>query len=167
MRLDENRTEADVNQEFILGKLSEIMEWGATEPEREFAWLRLMSRIKYDGYQDFLAGVRFIESLADWLQHSTRPRGGGIRVRPESLGVHRPAEMFHLVELLYPETVQWMSDTGVAELEHPPVPRLGRPEGLRLYDSLLRKTLFIELSDGARIDVFRRANAGSSATSRS
>jgi hypothetical protein len=29
-----------------------------------------------------------------------------------------------------------------------------------LYDTLLRKSLFIELSDGARIDVFRRANAG-------
>ena len=34
------------------------------------------------------------------------------------------------------------------------------PAATALYRKLLRQTLFIELSDGARIDVFRRANAG-------
>jgi hypothetical protein len=27
-----------------------------------------MSRLKFDGYQDYLAGARFLESLVDWLQ---------------------------------------------------------------------------------------------------
>ncbi len=56
-----------MNQDFILGRLSEIMEWDTDRSRQEFDWLRLMSRMKYDGYQDFLAGMRFIESLADWL----------------------------------------------------------------------------------------------------
>jgi hypothetical protein len=36
---------------------------------REYAWLRLMSSMKYDGYSDFRAGVRFLESLVSWLRH--------------------------------------------------------------------------------------------------
>lgn len=27
-----------------------------------------MARLKYDGYRDFQAGMRFIESLATWLR---------------------------------------------------------------------------------------------------
>src|SRR4051794_24806295 len=57
-----------MNQDFILGRLSEIMGWDTDRSRQEFDWLRLMSRMKYDGYQDFLAGMRFIESLADWIQ---------------------------------------------------------------------------------------------------
>src|SRR3546814_18517901 len=34
----------------------------------EYAWLRLMAATKYDGYSDFRAGSRFIESLATWLK---------------------------------------------------------------------------------------------------
>src|SRR5438067_73810 len=44
------------------------MKWPDDRAREEFAWLRLMARVKYDDYQDFLAGVRFVESLAKWLQ---------------------------------------------------------------------------------------------------
>jgi hypothetical protein len=60
-----------VNQEFVLGKLSDLMEWNNERARREFEWLRLMSRMKYDVYPEFLAGMRFIESLTDWLQQFT------------------------------------------------------------------------------------------------
>jgi len=54
--------------EYILGKVSEIMHWETDRSRDEFAWLGLMAKIKYDGDEDFRAGVRFVESLADWLQ---------------------------------------------------------------------------------------------------
>jgi hypothetical protein len=57
-----------LNQEFVLGKVSELMAWDDDRSRGEFAWLRLMSRMKYDGYQEFLVGMRFIESLTNWLQ---------------------------------------------------------------------------------------------------
>lgn len=57
-----------MNQDFVLKTLSTVMNWETDRARLEFAWLRLMSRIKYDGYQDFLAGMRFIETLADCLQ---------------------------------------------------------------------------------------------------
>src|SRR5215831_17145949 len=57
-----------MNQDLALDVLGDIMEWDMERSRKEFAWLQLMSRFKYDGYGDFVAGVRFIESLAGWLQ---------------------------------------------------------------------------------------------------
>jgi hypothetical protein len=69
--------------------------------------------------------------------------------------------MRHLVELFYPETVRPRLVQRVAEARGIPRYRVWADRvATSLYDTLLRKSLFIELSDGARIDVFRRANAG-------
>lgn len=151
-----------MNQEFVLGKLADLMRWDEDRARTEFAWLRLMSRMKYDGYQDFLAGMRFIESLADWLQQFTHgEREAAYLFVRKNLVFIGPGEMRHLVELLYPETVQPRLVRRVAETCGIPQYRVwADPAATTLYETLLRKTLFIELSDGARIDVFRRANAG-------
>jgi hypothetical protein len=151
-----------MNQEFVLGKLGDLMGWDEESARVEFAWLRLMSRLKYDGYQDFLAGMRFIESLADWLQQFLPDeREPAYRFVRENLVFISPGEMRHLVELFYPETVQPRLIQRVAESCGIPRYRVwANAAATRLYAALLRKTVFIELSDGARIDVFRRANAG-------
>jgi hypothetical protein len=47
--------------------LNRIMNWNEETATREYAWLRLIARLKFDGYRDYLAGVRFAESLAGWL----------------------------------------------------------------------------------------------------
>ena len=151
-----------MNQDFILGKLNDIMGWDTDVARQQFAWLRLMSQMKYDGYHDFLAGARFIESLADWLQQFTPEE------RPDAYDLVRnwlvyisAAEMNHLVELFYPETVQWRIQEAVARRLSIPTYGVWATDSSRaIYRRLLRQTLFIELSDGARIDVFRRANAG-------
>jgi hypothetical protein len=69
--------------------------------------------------------------------------------------------MQHLVEAVYPETVQRRLIRTVAErLGIPRYQVWSRPEAADAYNFLLRKTLFLGLSDGARIDAFRRANVG-------
>ena len=69
--------------------------------------------------------------------------------------------MRHLVELFYPETVQPRLIQRVSTTCHVPTYRIwADANATNLYASLLRKTLFIELSDGGRIDIFRRVNAG-------
>jgi hypothetical protein len=78
-----------VNQEFVLGKLGDLMGWDEERAHIEFAWLRLMSRLKYDGYQDFLAGMRFIESLTDWLQQFLPQRARPHRPGTPARGHHR------------------------------------------------------------------------------
>ena len=57
-----------MNQNLGLKILGRIMNWTDDRAREEFAWLKLMARLKYDGYRDFRAGMRFIESLATWLQ---------------------------------------------------------------------------------------------------
>jgi hypothetical protein len=151
-----------MNQDFILGRLSDLMAWDDDKARQEFAWLRLMSRMKYDDYQDFLAGMRFIESLADWLQQfPTEDRAVAYDFVRQHLIFISPSEMRHLVELFYPETVQPRLLKRVAEIHGIPKYEVwSNPAAVSTYEKLLRKTLFIELSDGGRIDIFRRANAG-------
>ena len=60
-----------------------------------------------DSYGDYVAGARFIESLADWLQQFERKeRTAAYQFVRKSLLFFSASELQHLVELLYPETVQ-------------------------------------------------------------
>lgn len=151
-----------MKEKLALRVLGEIMGWSDEHATQEFRWLSLMSRLKYDGYQDFLAGVRFIESLANWMQQfapSDRERAYGFVRR--ALVYVGPAEMLRLVESFYPEHVQRRLVRAVAEEHGVPAYRVwADPTTAAAYDALLRRTLFIGLSEGARLDLFRRANAG-------
>lgn len=151
-----------MNQNLALRILSEIMRWDADRAREEFAWLRLMSRLKYDGYRDYLAGARFIESLADWLQQfEPSERESAYQFVRHHLVYLGPAEIQHLVELAYSDTIQPRLLQAVAEQLQIPTYRVwSEPDAIRTYKTLLRKTLFLGLSDGARIDTFRRVNTG-------
>jgi hypothetical protein len=151
-----------MNQDYVLGKLSQVMDWGTDRARDEFAWLRLMTRMKYDGYQDFLAGVRFIECLISWLQQfESRHRETAYAFVRESLVYIGPLEIAHLVELFYPEVIRRSLMQVTADKLNVKRHHVWRnADAEKLYSQLLRQTLFLELSDGARIDVFRRANAG-------
>lgn len=151
-----------MNREFVLGTIGTLMGWDDVTSRKEFAWLRLMSRMKYDDYQEFLAGMRFIESLADWLQQFPKEeRQHAYNFVRTRLVFFSEPEMRHLVELLYPETIEPLLLTRTAELAGVPRYSIWADDtASALYRSLLRKTVFVELSDGARIDILRRANEG-------
>lgn len=154
-----------MKEKLALRVLGDIMGWDdedvrATE---EFRWLSLMSRLKYDGYQDFLAGVRFIESLVTWLQQFqlAEEREQAYAFVRKSLVYIGQAEMLRLVELFYPAEVERRLVRAVAETHGVPAHRVwANPTTAGAYDRLLQSTLFIGLSEGARLDIFRRANAG-------
>jgi len=57
-----------------LNLIASVMGWDNERATREYAWLRLMSSMKYDGYSDFRAGVRFLESLV-YVVATLRPGG--------------------------------------------------------------------------------------------
>ena len=151
-----------MNQEIGLRVLAQIMNWTDDHARQEYAWLKLMARLKYDGYRDFQAGMRFIESLATWLQQfQERERPTAYAFIRKTLVYIGPGEMQHLVEQFYPRTVRDRLVQMVAAEQ-------GVPTYCVLIDSsfrtavqrLRRQTLFLGLSDGARIDTIRRANAG-------
>jgi hypothetical protein len=69
-------------------------------------------------------------------------------------------EINHLVELFYYQQVQPLLQIETARsLGIKPYLVWSRNESISLYESLLRRCLFFGLSDGARIDTFRRVNA--------
>ena len=152
-----------MKRDLALRVLGEIMGWDDARAIEEFRWLSLISRLKYDGYQDFLAGVRFIESLATWIQQFETPAERTIAYQfvRQVLVYVGPAEMQRLIELLYPDCVQRRLVRIVAEAAGVPTYRVWADSTTATaYDSLLRRTLFIGLSEGAHLDLFRRANAG-------
>lgn len=149
-----------MNQDLALKVLGEIMGWDDDRARREFAWLKLMARLKYDGYRAFQAGMRFIESLVTWLQqfksHNRETAYAFVRNALVYIG---PMEMQRLVEQFYPKTVRARLVRMVAaECKIQPY-RVFADAPVEIA-RLRRQTLFMGLSDGARIDAIRHANAG-------
>jgi hypothetical protein len=126
------------------------------------AGLKLMSRFRYDDYEDFRAGVRFIERLSVWLQqfkqHDRETAYQFIKDRLVYLG---PAQMQLLVERMYPEVIERQLVRAVSAIRGiAPYSVWRNPTAMDDLKALRRRSLFMALSDGARIDEFRRANVG-------
>ena len=151
-----------MNQELALRLLGEVMQWDSERATQEYAWLQLFSRFKYDEYADFIAGLRFIESLANWLQQfEVSDREAAYAFVRSRLIFLSESEIEHLIELVYPDIVEPMLRIDAAGSAGVPEYSIwSQAENRKLFNILLRKCLFFGLSDGARIDVFRRVNVG-------
>jgi hypothetical protein len=151
-----------MNQKLGLRLLGEIMQWSDEQARDEFRWLKLVSRFRYDGYEDFRAGVRFLERLSVWLQQfKQQHRETAYQFVKNRLVYIGPAEMQLLVERLYPEVIERRLVRAVSTAQEiQPYLVWRSPVAVTALVALRRKSLFMALSDGARIDEFRRANVG-------
>ena len=150
-----------MNQDLGLKILGQIMRWTDDRAREEFAWVKLMARLKYDGYRDFQAGMRFIESLATWLQQfAPQERETAYAIVRRSLVYIGPGEMQRLVEQFYPRTVgDRLVRTVATQRRIQPHRVLIDAEARAASERLRRQTLFMGLSDGARIDTIRHSNS--------
>lgn len=123
----------------------------------------MMARLKYDGYQDYVAGMRFLPSLVAWLQQfdTEDERRTAYEFVRNRLVYISPSEFQRLVELFFPDHVHrtLLHDVTLATNVEPYL-WLASDMAKERYRVFLRQTLFLGLSDGARIDLLRRANAG-------
>lgn len=149
-----------MNESLTIRTLEQVMKWDDETIARETVWLRLISQFKYDSYRDYLGGVRFLERLVDWLQQFRQEhRQSAYEFVRRRLVFISYAEMQHLVSWFFPAFVEPVLISHVAA-------QLGIPRYLiwkderaeREFDVALRKTLLVGLSDGARMDMLRRAN---------
>jgi len=145
-----------------LNLIANVMGWDNEVATKEYAWLQLMSSMKYDGYSDFRAGVRFLESLVSWLRHfDPADRAVAYRFVKTRLVYVSTAEMQRVIETFIPETVTpYLRRTVASRLGIKPYDVWRAPEGAQAFQQHLRRCLFVGLSDGSRIDILRRANAG-------
>lgn len=124
--------------------------------------MQIMARLKYDDYRDFLAGMRFLESLVAWLQQfEQQDRASAYDFVRKRLVFVSVAERERLVELLYPRVI-WpeLVRSAAAKVGVPGWQVLTNTAASEYLKRERRATLFLALSDGARLDAFRHANAG-------
>lgn len=138
------------------------MDWSDETAREEFGWLRLMARLKYDGYRDFEAGAGFLESLAAWLQQfEAKDRHEAYQFVRRRLIFISAAEKRRLVEQFYPRIIhEKIIEIVAPALKTPPYLLLAHPKAKEAIERLRRETLIMGLSDGAEIDVVRHANVG-------
>jgi len=145
-----------------LGLIAEVMGWAEDQAEatQEYAWLRMMSSVKYDGYSFFRAGVRFIETLATWLkQFEPADRAAAYEFVKRRLVYFSLPEIQCLVDNFIPEVVTPnLRGVVAADLGVRPYEVWRDAKGALAFNRRLRKVLFVGLSDGSRIDLLRRSN---------
>ena len=149
-----------MNESLTIRALEQVMRWDDDTIAKETLWLRLMSHFKYDSYHDYLGGVRFSERLVDWLQQFRQEdRQAAYDYVRQRLIFISYAEMQHLVNWFFPAFVEPVLAVHVAaQLGVPPYLLWNHKDAEREFALALRKTLFVGLSDGARMDMLRRAN---------
>lgn len=150
-----------MNDKMGLSLIAEVMGWDSeAEATGEYAWLRLMSSVKYDSYSYFRAGVRFIETLATWLkQFDIADRPAAYSFVKERLVYLSLPEVQCLVDNFIPEVVTpRLREIVAEELGVKPYEVWSDANGSAAFNRRLRKVLFIGLSDGSRIDLLRRNN---------
>jgi hypothetical protein len=140
--------------------LAKVLGWQSNDVAKERPILQAMASLKYDQYEQFSPGLRFLESLALWLnQFDQQDRDIAYKFLKASLVFCSAEEMDHLVETAYPDHIRPILLARAATEQGVNVRHVGRIAESVGFRKLQRQTLFLGLSDGARIDAFRRANA--------
>jgi hypothetical protein len=142
--------------------LTKVMGW---EDQGEYLQgvpgLLLLAKHKYDHYQRFGPGQRFIESLALWLkQFDPKDRELALKLVMDKLIFVSDSEFSHLVQTSYPdwivhERLRLVSEeTGISSFQVARIAKTPR------FVELCLKSLYLGLSDGARTNEIRRASNG-------
>ena len=141
--------------------LAQVMGWAPEDVARERPDLQALATYKYDEYQQFSPGMRFVESLAVWLSQfkTVNERRIAYEFIKTNLIFCSSAEMNHLVSITYPDHIRPLLLRRAAQdavIDNHFVSKIAAHTAFKLRQ---RQCLFLGLSDGARIDVFRRSNS--------
>lgn len=138
--------------------LTAVMDWDEDTQSRYVEELMTLAALKWDSYDGFRAGQRFMESLARWLPQfkTDESRYRWLDFLVEHMTFISAAEVDHLVSVAYPDVIR-------PDILRRTANEQGIPAHLkrRVTDSVefrleQRRTLVMALSDGARLDVLRR-----------
>jgi hypothetical protein len=142
--------------------LAHVMGWDDEETVSKFVpILQLLADYKYDQYQRFGPGKRFIESLALWLrQFDFVDRKAAFDLVMDRLIYFSDTELSHLVQHAYPDIIVQERLRLVAEEHDIPTHRVGLIANSPRFAELRIKSLYLGLSDGARTNELRRASNG-------
>ncbi|SDQ99333.1 hypothetical protein SAMN05421664_3022 [Chryseobacterium soldanellicola] len=138
--------------------LIEIMQWDNTQIRVERPLLQSLSTFKYNEYQQFSIGTRFIESLVKWLKQfeTLSEREIAYTFLKDKLIFISNDQMLHLVNTTFSDKINpFLISKTATKLNISPYLKK-RIVDSDEYNELMRTSLFIGLSDGSRIDQLRR-----------
>lgn len=146
--------------ELVEKLLVKIMGWSPEKISEERPLLQALANLKYDEYQQFSPGTRFIESLVRWLSQFEKQEEKNIAY---NFIIHQlifisSDQVSHLVNITFSEKINPIlikKTANILEINQHLVKKIiGSPQ----YKEVLRRSLFIGISDGSRIDLLRRSN---------
>lgn len=141
--------------------LARVLGWKDDDVLNVLPTLTLLSEHKYDHYQRFNPGRRFIESLALWLnQFDDADRRPALDLVLERLIFFSEKEMSHLVSISYPDVIVQERLKIVSEELGIPSHYVRTITGSKRFDELRHRSLYLGLSDGARTNELRRYSDG-------
>jgi hypothetical protein len=140
--------------------LAKIMKWTPEDVARERPDLQALATYKYDEYQQFSPGMRFLESLARWLDQfdTDEERHVAYNFLRKKVIYISTSEMSNLVLTSYPDVIRPFLIKQIAVQKKMPEWQVTRIAESKEFKVLLRQSMFLGLSDGSRIDIFRRGN---------
>jgi hypothetical protein len=140
--------------------LAQVMGWAPEDVAQERPDLQALATYKYDEYQQFSPGMRFVESLALWLSQfqTQRERQIAYQFVKSKLIFCSSAEMAHLVSIAYSDHIRPLLLRKAAHDCGIPEHLVAKISCCQAFKLRRRQCLFLGLSDGARIDIFRRYN---------
>lgn len=150
-----------MKEELAQKLLALVMEWKEDRVVEELPRLDRMARFKYDEYQQFGPGQKFLEALCLWLKQfdTNAEREIAYAFVRDRVVFISAADMRHLVESSFPDVIRPSLITDTADVIGTAPHRVTEVIRHPAYERSLRQTLFLGLSDGSRMDIFRRSAA--------
>lgn len=138
--------------------LASIMKWDAQTLASERAALEFMGSMKYDAYDRYMPGMRFMSSLVQWLNDiEEEDRDEAYKFIKEKLVFISSTQMNYLMDLLYDSKIRpILLDMATTETGMPSYKRSSNVVHNR-FEIEKRSALVVGLSDGAHTDILRRS----------
>ena len=134
------------------------MKWDAPTLASERAALEFMGSMKYDAYDRYMPGMRFMSSLVQWLNDIEEgDRDEAYKFIKDKLVFISSTQMNYLVDLLYDSKIRpILLDMATVETGMPSYKCSSKVVRSR-FEIEKRSALVIGLSDGAHTDILRRS----------
>ena len=139
--------------------LASIMNWDAQTLASERAALEFMGSMKYDAYDRYMPGMRFMSSLVQWLDQfeDAKDKQVAFDFIKKKLVFISSTQMNYLVDLLYDSIIRPdLLKKATAVLQEPSY-KLSSKKVRNQFEIEKRSSLIVGLSDGAHTDILRRS----------
>lgn len=139
--------------------LARILDWTPEEISTERPLLQALAVFKYNEYQQYSPGIRFTESLVKWLSQfkDIKERKVAYNYIKENLIFISNDQLMQLVNITYADKIDPIIIEKTAKgigINRFFVKKIRKSTH---FKSILRRSLFIGLSDGSKIDQLRRS----------